>query len=290
MKKIIFTFITILVTLSISAQTDVYPPTLIKPLDADTNQMPDVILDWSAVAGVGQVSYELQLDFDSLFSNPAIEITYLSSFETSNLFFEQEYFWKVRAIDDLGTSDWSDVFNFITFIHVKLHNPDSGAVGQMPDVLLEWEKFVGPNSDKVDISGITYFDYEISLDTNFTNPIYGSVNINIFSNNNTFYVNASELFFGTEYFWRIRARHEGDTCNWCEYRAFTTTDNVELEEPVNGATNQMLDVTLKWEEITGISGYMYEICTDPNFILPFMSVTDTNAIIASMVDFGEIYY
>ncbi|MCK5338391.1 MAG: hypothetical protein KAJ50_06255, partial [Bacteroidales bacterium] len=100
MKKLLSTLLFLFVVAIFSfAQTDVYPPTLMEPEDGDDGQMPDVILNWAAVAGSGGiVEYEVQLDVTDAFTDPVIyPLSEFTGLQMELLLFGQEYFWRVRA-------------------------------------------------------------------------------------------------------------------------------------------------------------------------------------------------
>lgn len=289
MKRTISVLFISFIAIFVAAQTDIVPPELVSPADGKLHQMPDVLMDWNAVSGIGQVSYELQVDTSDQFPDPHIFETTTTSQPASELYFGTTYYWRVRATDDLGTSDWSEVFSYNTFDEVLLQSPGDGDEGEMPNVELKWKKQA---SQGVIISGITHYTFQISLDTLFTDPVMTkSVNFNSFATTEPFhYGNASMLHFDTEYFWRVSARHALDTTEWSEVRSFTTLVMPELSSPEDNATEQMLDVPLEWGLITGVFGYMYEVSKDPNFTLPAMTVVDTNIVIPELLEFGETYY
>ncbi|MEZ5082845.1 MAG: hypothetical protein R2750_05285 [Bacteroidales bacterium] len=72
MKKLLITKIAILVSVMLYAQTDILPPQLIFPANGAVKQMADSELDWYASAGIGEVSYRVELDEDPGFSNPVV--------------------------------------------------------------------------------------------------------------------------------------------------------------------------------------------------------------------------
>lgn len=288
MKKTIHTVFLVILTLGLFAQSEIMPPELVAPTDGKANQMPDVTLDWNAVSGVGVVTYEIEVDTSDQFTNPILFETNLSSVKTENLLFGTLYNWRVRATDNIGTSDWSDVFTFTTFDEVLLQSPTNAATGQVPNVKLQWKKQANQG---VVISGITYYEYQVSADTAFTGAPLHQVSFASFASTDPFHFSyANQLLFNTEYFWRVRAKHDFDITEWSEVRNFTTIDKVALTEPANNAADQMLDVKLKWTDVSGTFGYMYELCTDPNFSFPCLSITDTNVIVPEVLEFGETYY
>ena len=560
MKKLLYTFLITIVSVSLFAQTKVSTPVLVSPEDTEVNQMPDVTLDWNPVAGVGQVSYEAQLAEDEAFTNPVIFNESISAATTENLFFGKTYFWRVRATDDIGTSDWSVPFSFTVFNALDLNKPNDGNDGEDPNVDLSWKDKVGGNAG-TPISGFTYVDcqvdtsyswkidnqvpitndlnsvcfidanngyavgaggkiihsdgtlwteetspvtldlYDISMfnsdngiavgktgtvilydagiwdaaadiptdkdlyavfvldenntwavgksgtiiyadasgpvlqdspttkdlkdvyavaadnvwavgktgtiihydgsewievasptskslsgvyfasasngwavgksgmiihydgsewtvfassvnfdleaiymlntssgwvvgadgniayfDGNFWSPTTsGSTNllnsVFMFDEDNIWLVGEAgtvvfwtggafsspisfirsttidstevpmdQLLFDTRYYWRVRARHDMDTSAWSAVRSFSTIDKVTLTEPANNSSDQMLDVVLKWQAISGTFTYIYEVCRDPDFTIPCTSYTDVNQVSAQALMYDSTYY
>ena len=161
MKNILYTFLVAIVSINLSAQTKIFSPILVSP--NEDNQMPDVILDWYPVSGIGEVYYEAQLDFNDSFTSPDLQIfeTTLSSVQTNNLLFGNKYYWRVKAWDDNDTSAWSEIFSFTVFKRIRINKPDDGKEDRMPDVKITWYN----NLSGTTLSGITYFDCQ--FDTSY---------------------------------------------------------------------------------------------------------------------------
>lgn len=72
-------------------------------------------LEWQTVTGA--ISYNVQLskinDFSSLVFN-GTEISMTSIFVPDTLEVQTEYFWRVQSVSPAGTSEWSQVFTFLT--------------------------------------------------------------------------------------------------------------------------------------------------------------------------------
>ena len=288
MKKISFTVLLAFIALSLAAQIKISAPALVNPENEDDNQMPNVLLDWNAVSGIGIITYELQLDEDSSFPDPVLFTTDLTSYEMENLFFGHDYNWRVRATDDNGTGDWSEVFMFTLFEQVTLNKPNDEDDDLMPDAELKWKNKAGT----VNITGVAECEYEVSYDDAFTDIYIGaSVDAADFAGESTVKVNCAELFFDTTYFWRVRAIHDIDESEWSEVWSFLTIVAPELETPDDGATDQMIDVILTWEEITGAFEYKYQLCNDPDFDPPCAEVSvESNTATAQALMFGTTYY
>ena len=290
MKNLLLTAIFAIISLSLISQTDVLPPVLDKPANAAANQMPDVQLDWYAVNGIGTISYELQLDTNDLFQTPVIYNTSSTAQKAENLMFGDQYFWRVRATDNSGTSDWSLTRSLTIFSIVALHKPvNADTAKQMPDVTLDWSNKKGANF----ITGITYYDLEVSLTNDFIDPyLVDSIAFGTFPSNAQYYEKqTSNLLFDTTYYWRVRARHNLDVSNWSDVWSFTTKTGVTLATPANGAVNQNPDAVLTWEAMSGVIKFVYQVCTDPNFTFPCITnFTESNSVTVPSLIFGVTYH
>jgi hypothetical protein len=288
MKNLLLLAFSLIFSISLISQTDVLPPVLDKPANAGANQMPDVQLDWFAVSGIGTITYEVYLDTTDTFPNPVIFSTTNSAQKANELLFGQEYFWKVRATDDNGTGDWSLTRSFTVFSIIVLDDPSSGDTAVMPDVTLEWKNKKGATF----ISGLTYYDYELSLTNDFANSYIDSVAFGTYPANAEIYkIQTSGLLFDTTYYWRVRARHSLDVTEWSDPWSFSTISGVHLVSPSNDTINQNPDVELKWDAISGVVKFIYQVCTDPNFTFPCITnFTESNSVIVPSLLFGATYH
>jgi len=282
MKKGIFTVLITIFSMSLFAQTDINTPVLIEPNDV-INQMPDVTLNWYPVSGVGNVTYNIQLSEDPSFSTFEPFSSDLSSIDMTDIGFGTEFFWRVQASDDNGDGDWSEPFSFETFHQLELNTPSNEATDRNPNALLGWKETIGTGGAIVNISGVD-FEFQISLDSLFTEIVDEGSTDSLFS------VNAAYLDFDETYYWHVKAFHSMDESDWSEVWSFSTLASVTLTSPADGATEQMLDLELKWNEVTGIFDYMYEISLTPDFTMPISGTSDTNVVSPVGLYFGNTYY
>jgi hypothetical protein len=282
MKRYLFAIILLFVAFTIAAQERIDTPVLVNPADEKEDQMPDVMLDWNAVTAA--LNYQIQLSDDAQFSNIVIDsVTDLTSVRTLNLEFGKVFFWKVRANDLSGNpSFWSPTWSFTTFNQIILDKPNNGSDEEPPDALLKWKNKIS----NVTITGVSNFDVEIDVVETFDSPEFAQ-----FSTNSTTYTKTmDQLLFGTTYYWRARARHAADASDWSEIRNFITLDIFDLKKPNNGSSNQDLNVLLRWDDVSGIKKFDYQVDDDPNFSTPDQYVTDTFRIKAQELKFGTTYY
>jgi hypothetical protein len=167
---------------------------------------------------------------------------------------------------------------FTTIDQIFLVTPTNGATNQAPNEILDWSP----------LSGITNYDYQWDTTANFNSPLLNSASISSgFSQATT-----SNLRFGTIYYWRVRARHAVDTMQWSVVRFFTTTDQIFLVSPANGATNVATNPVLDWSLLSGIIGYQYQLDTLFNFSTSSIQTigTASSQVSTSGLLTGRIYY
>lgn len=88
-------------------------PVLILPPKNSTNQLQNVTLLWDSNAYA--TSFRVQISEDSSFSNPTFDTSVANTplqIRPDFLALGMKYFWRVNASNQLGTSDWSLIYNF----------------------------------------------------------------------------------------------------------------------------------------------------------------------------------
>jgi photosystem II stability/assembly factor-like uncharacterized protein len=191
MKRIIFTtlLISLAAFLSVTAQVRIYIPELSLPENNAVDQMPDVVLDWNAVTGgnTGVIKYDIQLDTDPAFGSPqTFQTELLTAVKTSELFFGETYFWRVRATDGNDVSGWSETWSFRVIRRVVLTGPGDAST-QNDTTRLVWNT----------ITGVTEYDYQIdtvyfwkSVNTGTTSNLFS---VSVVDENNAWLFGAGGL-------------------------------------------------------------------------------------------------
>lgn len=193
---------------------------LISPQDEFINARPGFEFRWQNVPGVD--NYDLQVSTTPDFSNLVIEesLSNNSFSNTQNLDFSTNYFWRVRASNVTGTTDWSEVWSFTTIIE----KPEPVTVNILP----------GDNQNQIPLladfiweasARAAEYTIQISKNENFsTLPISGSVTSPQFSNN-------IPLEPAQIYFWRVRASNIGGISDWSETFTFTSVvDETKIDD------------------------------------------------------------
>jgi hypothetical protein len=277
MKRIYLSLVLALVYAFAIASPDIYTPELVSPANNQGGVAPNVELDWNPVVGLAGLYYVVHLSTDEAFTNPTEFATDLSRYRMAELMFGGEYYWKVRAVDPSGSSEWSETRKFTVVTRPILRRPNQGATVDC-NVELQWDI----------INGVSHFDYQFDTTAAFNSPellhfsASGAVNK----------ANAANLLFGTKYYLRLRARHASDTSAWSDVRDVTTLNTFALRKPDQGATGITPDAELQWTEIKGINKYNIFISTDENFVHyeTYNALKTATRIKPDTLNFGTQYF
>lgn len=227
-----------------------------------------ITLNWLPVSA--SQAYQLQVDTSSNFNSPllfAATQAYINSTDGnsdtqrtfSGLRFGTTYHWRVRAYVAGDTSAWSIPWYFLTRDIVNLTSPASGS-----------ETWTGLNLDWAVHPGVTFYDAQVDTSSVFNSNALREVSnayINSTDGNGDTRWSLSDLYFGTNYQWRVRARSGSDTSAWSEARTFHTQDYVTLSSPADGIL-RWTGLTLDWAVHTGVDFYDAQADTSANFDSP----------------------
>jgi hypothetical protein len=272
---------------------DTRPPTtprLIGPYNRDVGLPTNITLFWEKSSGAN--SYDVQVATDYNFSYLAINNTDIAneSYKVYYLDDNTEYYWRVRAVNDNGYSDWSEHRRFYTWSGSgtpsapELLGPEYDQTGLPFDLTFIWEYTRGADN----------YDLQVSTTQDFTNIV---ININDIDQN-WYKASGTELTDNTDYYWCVKASNESGDSWWSETRHFTTggynesPDYPYLVGPNSGDTNLPSDATLVWDYAAGTDYYRLQISRDYSFT---DIVYDQSGILFPRskiegLDFGQTYY
>ena len=199
-----------------------------KPQNDTIRQLPVTKLEWN---WAGSLHYEYEISTDSLFTS---SLTYtvdtnkvikqssppdtLVRVYTDTLYFGQKYFWKVRAKNAYGTSNWSQVKKFTTIDKLNLLLPanNSNNVSVLP--VFKWDS----------IKNIGYYIFELDKTPTFSNP----ETLLLPKTSGTYSMTSNPLLYNKDYYWRIRAITLLDSCDWSDTFTFKTTTPAGVENNI----------------------------------------------------------
>lgn len=145
------------------------------------------------------------------------------------------------------------IFGQVRIYTPEMEAPSNGAVDRAPDVVLDWKAVTSGTYD------ITY-QVRLATDPSFTNPVVDET-ITVTS------YQTSELYFGMEYYWQVRASDGINTSYWSETWSFTVVDIVELSAPADFGENKDPAVDVSWDDISGVSYFDIQVDTSFFFTL-----------------------
>lgn len=252
-------------------------PQLVTPEDEKTELAIPVTFQWQGVENAED--YELEVAIDRDFEN-VLELSdsdsqqqrqkqdgetsdakdWMIAMEFSELDFSTQYYWRVKASNEAGESDWSDVREFTTEEApvegtVVLASPeDEGSDIDFP-VKLGWQEF----------GDADHYDIQISESSEFTEYLSKE------KHDTTSYI-APGLKDTTSYYWRVRANVDDQQTAWSETWTFETgfsdediTEAPQLVSPEDEAGRKPLAVYLMWNTIADAREYEVEVAIDSDF-------------------------
>ena len=229
-------------------------PILFNPANNATGVSLNPVIYWNSFAGI--TNYRYQYDVNPLFTNPVSGfVTYGTTQKTlNNLSYGTTYFWRMQAMHTTDTSAWSNTWNFTTLYQITngpvLISPASASQNVAIPVDLQWSS----------ISGALVYEYQLDINSNFTNPIIG--------NTTQLTVSVPSLMGGTIYYWRVRANNGSGYSPWSAVWVFTSQISIDvpqLQSPTNNSTAQPLNLTLNWNDVSNATSYEYQYSTSSSF-------------------------
>lgn len=277
MKKILLSIVLATVYSLAIAAPGIFTPELVAPANNQTGVAPNVELDWQPVVGLPGLYYVIHLSFDEAFTSPVEFVTDLSSYRMAQLLFGTDYYWKVKAVDPSGSSDWSAVRKFTTVFRPVIRRPNINATVDA-NVEVQWDA----------IAGVNNFDFQFDTTNQFNSPQLVTFTVAGTANKG----NAANLLFGETYYLRLRARHAQDTSDWSDVRSVVITTVFALSKPNDAANGVVPDVELQWTEVKGVKKYNIYISTDPDFhhFETFIAEGSVRRIKPDTLNFGTQYF
>lgn len=240
-------------------------PDLTVPQNGSTNVSVNPLLAWNVSNNAA--SYTVQLSLSPGFESTVADTTgYLDvTFEPEALEAFTTYFWRVRADNSLGSSDWSLTFGFTTGALPLpaapiLILPAAGASGQSQTVSFSWSPVPTAQSYAFELSTADDFGTLVSQKPSLT----GST------------TSVSSLLAATVYFWRVSATNSSGTGEWSEVRVFTTASEAlsvpTLSSPSDTESGISLSPILVWQ-LSGVSTeFDVQVAPTASFVAPVVDL------------------
>lgn len=194
-------------------------PVLVEPADGASDQPDTLILSWGPVEQA--VRYTVEVSPDESFTEDLIheETVFMDTTSVvTDLVGMTEYFWRVKAHNAAGDTDYSEIYSFTTGfpLEPELQYPEQGNTDVPVSPTFEWTEAGGAEQYKLQLARANTFTEErMVLDTIIVS---------------TTLVIERELEEESIHFWRVRAFNEFGSSDWSDHRGFRTTTVTYIDE------------------------------------------------------------
>ncbi|GEM_PF-6767950 len=185
-------------------------PTLVSPDNNATNVSVTPTLSWNT-ADRAQ-TYQVQVSTTPNFGTTVINqsgITTTSYNVATALQNNTQYYWRVRAINIGGESNWSTARTFTTIIArpatPTLVSPANNATDQPTTLTIEWNAAARAET----------YHVQVALTSAFISPVVNDSGLTVLTRE------LEDLEAGAQYFWRVNATNTGGTGPWSTVWNFT---------------------------------------------------------------------
>lgn len=257
-------------------KTKIQVPQLTSPANASVDRDVDVSLKW--LVSDGADSYLLELSNNDSFTdlNVSKEVTGLE-YQLSELDFNSPYWWRVKAKNSDGETDWSSTFTFGTTIADPiLQSPEFSKRMLDTNGVLKWKE----------VEGASTYDIQASIKDDFSDNI---LDVTGHSSNTILY---SGFEKATTYYWKVKASNANSTSNWSDFWMFSTLlDYPTLVSPDSNSFFIKPPLTLEWTDYDYALSYKFqysksidfsEVITEFNISNNFIEITE--------LDFATTYF
>lgn len=255
-----------------------FPPdafSLLTPVDGSTIYTNTATFTWEPATDSDEgdvVSYELYLSTDAAFTTPLV-VTDLSDtfYVWEGLTANQQYWWKVKAVDTNTEGTWSDETFTVTVQMLppaafSLLTPADDAVLNDNKATFTWQAAVDPDAG----DAVSYSIY-LSKDEAFTDPM---ITRSITGTS----LEITELDVNQNYWWKVLAQDQNTTGTWStQVFSFSVVvlppSDFSLLTPADNDTLTATDATFTWQASTpsalgGALTYTLYLSTDAAFTTP----------------------
>ena len=179
----------------------------------------------------------------------------------------------------MDTSDWSEIYSFTTVYQLhkpNLISPDSNATNlDFTLINLSWDT-VGNASNYV---------YQVSQVSDFSSLTFsGSTASN--------FVSLSNMDYGTQYYWRVKAQNDSGFSPWSNVWTFSTKlIYPQIIYPSDGEQDVEIPVALTWHPVRSALNYLIKFADNPDFNDSLIyNVTDTSLVLNNLQENTTYYW
>ncbi|MEZ4702342.1 MAG: fibronectin type III domain-containing protein [Rhodothermales bacterium] len=192
-------------------------PSLVAPRNGSPNEAVVLELQWNA--STDAELYHLQVSADAQFGSLVVDDEGVNNVQyiVRDLDLGSTYFWRIRAVNGSGYSDWSETRQFKaaetphTPAIPRLVSPQTGVEDMPTDIYFEWEPTEGAST----------YHIQVSLEQNF---VRRSADLEGVRGER---VLIRELVPTYIYWWRVRSVNPVGASEWSEVRVLEIHDLAE---------------------------------------------------------------
>jgi len=258
------------------------------------------------VSGVSQYLFQLMADTNST-SYVVNDPTLTNTTETvSGLNNSTAYWWRVRALNEVGWGDYTNWSKFTTIIDtpdvVQQLSPINGSAGNKQPALLKWKNSARTSTYRLQFSTDSAFITVITDTTGLTDTTYS----------------AGSLSNLATYYWRVNATNAGGTSSWSPIWSFKTLGSptqAVLVYPSANSINIPLIVNFQWNKsedqlklaikngnlknangkknVASVSSYWFELTKDTtstNYIAKDSLLADTTKSVSGLTNLTNYWW
>tara|TARA_R110001599_G_scaffold184627_5_gene378680 strand:- start:127259 stop:132175 length:4917 start_codon:yes stop_codon:yes gene_type:complete len=257
-------------------------PQLTSPLKNATDLDTLVSFQWNASNDAE--AYEIQVATDSEFNILFFEDS-LSSTMVENIKFEfaSTYYWRIRAVNTVGESDWTSARTFT----IREQEPE------IPQLLL-------PVDNQVDVDTLTTFVWKSADRANSytfqisTDSLFGSLFLEEITSDTS--KNVGGMDFQQEYFWRVKSSNSAGESEYSTVSSFIVKAEdasiPELLSPANNGKDIVISPDFVWTGAQGATKYEFELSSALDFssLSENQTLTDTTLSLNFDLSYETQYY
>ena len=245
--------------------TTTYRAFLNSPADNATGRaVSDLYLYWNNSRG--STKYIIQIDTSATFSSSLLQtLSKTTAADNTDSYFYKivdglrygtTYRWRVCAINNADTSEWSDVWRFTT-----AYNITTGPVLTMPDNDSVGVAYNGATLVWQAMDNMQGYRYEVSTSSSFETLVAAG-------NTSLTFTALTGALPSTTYYWRVRGYDAQGNTQWSDVWHFTTAD-VTLTAPAlvlpSDGSSQPVNVDFAWQPVFGALTYDLQLSFDNSF-------------------------
>lgn len=243
--------------------TELNAPMPLTPSNNQENVEIITKLSWGNV--LGSTSYNLQLSTNANFDEVLLDTLVINqensenSIEIIDLKLLTQYYWRVKAINDFGQTEFSKIFKFTTSNKFTLNppnliKPSNNFIFTNYNIDFEWSN----------LAMVSSYNFQLSKNNDFSLIILDTI-----VESNTILL--SNLGQDIKYYWRVKSKINEISSEWSNVRSFIIIDDNNilptpiLVSPYNEQNFVSVKPILLWEKGDTFTSYKLILSTDINF-------------------------